>query len=41
LPFADEHWQKALRLVVPAKIIDVNRRAFELGRDTVSQEVGE
>jgi indolepyruvate ferredoxin oxidoreductase beta subunit len=41
LPFADEHWQKALQLVIPAKIIDVNRRAFELGRDTVSQEVGE
>ena len=41
LPFADEHWQKALQLVVPAKIIEVNRRAFELGRDTVSQEVGE
>ena len=41
LPFADEHWQKALQLVIPAKIIEVNRRAFELGRDTVSQEVGE
>jgi len=41
LPFADEHWQEALQLVVPAKIIDINRRAFELGRDTVSQEVGE
>lgn len=39
LPFDDEHWQNALRLVVPAKILDVNRRAFELGRDTVLQEV--
>jgi indolepyruvate ferredoxin oxidoreductase beta subunit len=41
LPFEDEHWQKALQIVVPAKILDVNRRAFEMGRDTVSKEVGE
>lgn len=40
LPFEDEHWQEALRLVFPAKILDVNRRAFELGRDAISQEVG-
>jgi indolepyruvate ferredoxin oxidoreductase, beta subunit len=41
LPFDDEHWQTALQLVVPAGILDVNRRAFYLGRDTVSQEVEE
>jgi indolepyruvate ferredoxin oxidoreductase, beta subunit len=41
LPFEDEYWQAALQLVVPAKILDVNRRAFELGRDAISQEVGE
>ena len=40
LPFEDEHWQKALQLVVPGKTLEANRHAFELGRDTVSQEVG-
>jgi indolepyruvate ferredoxin oxidoreductase, beta subunit len=41
LPFTDEHWARALELVVPAKILEVNRRAFDLGRESVrDEEVG-
>lgn len=40
LPFSDESWERGLELAIPAKILDVNRRAFQLGREAVSQEVG-
>ena len=40
LPFAMTSWQRGLAAAVPAKILDVNLRAFELGRAAVaSQEV--
>lgn len=32
VPFAEEHWQAALRERIPAKLLDVNLRAFALGR---------
>ncbi len=40
LPFSPEQWRRGLEAAVPARIIDVNLRAFELGRAAVaSQEV--
>jgi indolepyruvate ferredoxin oxidoreductase beta subunit len=40
LPFAPEDWRRGLEAAVPAKILAVNLRAFELGRDAVAtQEV--
>lgn len=38
LPFAEESWQRGLEAALPAKILDVNRRAFALGRDAVCSE---
>jgi len=38
LPFSRESWQRGLSAVVPAKILEVNERAFALGRDAVSSE---
>ena len=35
VPFDEEHWQAALRERIPAKLLDVNLRAFALGRDAV------
>jgi len=35
VPFAEEHWQAAMRERIPAKLLDVNLRAFALGRDAV------
>ena len=32
LPFTDEQWQKAIAASVPSKLLDVNLKAFELGR---------
>ena len=32
LPFADTTWEQVIRRVVPPKTIDVNLKAFELGR---------
>ena len=32
VPFAKEHWQSALRERIPAKLLDVNLRAFAAGR---------
>jgi indolepyruvate ferredoxin oxidoreductase beta subunit len=32
LPFTEEAWQQALAAAVPAKILELNRRAFALGR---------
>jgi indolepyruvate ferredoxin oxidoreductase beta subunit len=40
LPFAAEHWDAAMDRVVPAKVIDVNRRAFGLGRDAAATAGG-
>ena len=34
--FADEVWQKAIEACVPAKFLEMNRRAFELGRSAGS-----
>jgi hypothetical protein len=31
-------WQRGLAAAVPAKILEVNERAFALGRDAVSNE---
>ena len=40
LPFSQEQWKHGLEAAVPAKILEVNLRAFELGRAAVaSQEV--
>lgn len=33
LDIAEEHWMKALEKMVPSKALDVNRKAFQLGRD--------
>lgn len=35
VPFGEEHWQSALRERVPAKLLDVNLRAFAAGRAAV------
>jgi indolepyruvate ferredoxin oxidoreductase beta subunit len=35
LPFAADSWQRGLAAAVPAKILEVNQRAFALGRDSV------
>ena len=35
VPFDEEHWQAAMRERIPAKLLDVNLRAFALGRDAV------
>jgi len=41
LPFAAMSWQRGLAAAVPAKILEVNERAFALGRGAVtSEEVG-
>ena len=32
LPFPEEAWQKAIDETVPAKFLELNRKAFELGR---------
>jgi indolepyruvate ferredoxin oxidoreductase beta subunit len=36
LPFGEPAWERALELAVPAKILELNRRAFALGRETVA-----
>ena len=35
VPFDEAHWQSALRERIPAKLLDVNLRAFALGRAAV------
>ena len=35
VPFAEEHWQAAMRERIPAKLLDVNLRAFAAGRAAV------
>jgi indolepyruvate ferredoxin oxidoreductase beta subunit len=41
LPFSVEQWRRGLEGAIPARILDVNLRAFELGRAAVAtQEVG-
>ena len=37
-PFTAESWQRGLAAAVPAKILEVNQRAFALGRDAVVAE---
>jgi len=32
MDFSDEQWQNAIGVCVPPKFIDLNRKAFELGR---------
>lgn len=40
LPFGEEDWRRGLEAAVPARILEVNLRAFELGRAAVAtQEV--
>ncbi len=36
LPFKTESWQRGLEAALPAKILALNQRAFELGRDAVT-----
>jgi indolepyruvate ferredoxin oxidoreductase beta subunit len=38
LPFSAESWRRGLAAAVPAKILEVNERAFALGRDAASDE---
>jgi len=38
LPFAASSWQRGLAAAVPGKILEVNQRAFALGRGAVSNE---
>jgi len=38
LPFSRESWQRGLAVTVPAKILEVNERAFALGRDAAGRE---
>ena len=38
LPFTDAHWRRGLEAAVPAKILEVNLRAFELGRAAVARQ---
>jgi indolepyruvate ferredoxin oxidoreductase beta subunit len=33
MDYPEELWQKALEQCVPAKFLDLNRKAFELGRN--------
>ena len=33
LDIAEQHWMKALEKMVPSRALDVNRKAFQLGRD--------
>jgi indolepyruvate ferredoxin oxidoreductase, beta subunit len=39
LPFSEECWQRGLSAAVPAKILEVNERAFALGRAVGDEEV--
>jgi len=39
LPFSDAAWEDALEGAVPAKILEVNRLAFRLGREAVPSRV--
>jgi indolepyruvate ferredoxin oxidoreductase beta subunit len=36
LPFGSRAWERALELAVPAKILELNRRAFALGRESAA-----
>ena len=38
LPFSQESWRRGLAAAVPAKILEVNVRAFALGRESVGEE---
>lgn len=38
LPFSPQAWQRGLERAVPARILSVNQRAFELGRDASPQQ---
>lgn len=33
LDIAEQHWMKALEKMVPSRALDVNRKAFQMGRD--------
>ena len=35
VPFDEEHWQAAMRERIPAKLLDINLRAFAAGRQAV------
>ena len=39
LPFDEAAWQRGLSAAVPARILDVNQRAFTLGRAAAMEEV--
>jgi indolepyruvate ferredoxin oxidoreductase beta subunit len=39
LPFASSAWERALELAVPDKMLELNRRAFALGREAATATV--
>ena len=36
LPFGSRAWEHALELAIPAKVLEVNQRAFALGREAAA-----
>jgi indolepyruvate ferredoxin oxidoreductase beta subunit len=38
LPLSEEAWHVALERILPERILQINRRAFDLGRDAVTAE---
>jgi len=38
LPFSQDAWERGLAAAVPSKILDVNRRAFALGREAGARQ---
>jgi len=41
LTFSEEDWRRGIEAAVPAKILDVNLRAFELGRAAAATQEAE
>ena len=39
MPFAKENWEAAIRELVPQKFLDLNLKAFELGRMAAAADV--
>mgnify|MGYP005866362027 FL=1 len=38
LAFSEDSWERALAAAIPAKVLDLNRRAFALGRDAGARQ---
>ena len=39
LPFGSRAWERALELAIPGKLLELNRRAFALGREAAASTV--